>query len=102
MRILQVMARAYAAPEKLDAVIAFYERLFREPCKERPPIPSLGLEIASVGSIHLIAGSEEKLKPFRNAQATFWVDSVREAEKELRSMGRRFSWDPNTVRAGRS
>jgi hypothetical protein len=81
------MARAYAAPEKSDAAIAFYEGLFGEHCKVRLSIPSLGLEIASVGSIHLIAGSEESLKPFRKAQATFWMDSVANAEQELLDLG---------------
>jgi catechol 2,3-dioxygenase-like lactoylglutathione lyase family enzyme len=81
------MARVYTAPERLDAAIAFYERLFGEQCKVRFPISSLGLEIASVGSIHLIAGSEEKLKPFRNAQATFWVDSVAGVEQALHDLG---------------
>ena len=71
MRILQVMARAYTEPDGLDAAIAFYEKLFGERCKARFPIPPLGLEIASVGSVHLLAGVEEKLKPFRSAQATF-------------------------------
>lgn len=87
MRILQVMARAYTAPEQLDAAIAFYEKLFGERCKARFRIPPLGLEIASVGSVHLLAGTEERLKPFRAAQATFWVDSVADAERTLRDMG---------------
>ena len=87
MPILQVMARAYTKPDGLDAAIAFYEKLFGERCKARFPIPPLGLEIASVGSVHLLAGVEEKLKPFRSAQATFWVDSVTEAERTLREMG---------------
>ncbi len=81
------MARAYVAPEQLSAAITFYERLFGEPCKVRFPIPQLGLEIASVGSVHLLAGAEDKLKPFRTAQATFWVDSVAGAERELLDMG---------------
>jgi hypothetical protein len=84
MRILRVMARAYAAPEQMDIVIAFYERLFGEQCKIRLPLPALGLEIAAVGSVHVLSGPEDKLRPFRAAQATFWVDSVANAEKELR------------------
>ena len=87
MQVLRVLARAYAPPEGLDALVAFYEQVFGEPCKVRLSLPTLGLEVASVGAMHLIAGSEEKLKPFRAAQATFWVDSVAEAEKELRRLG---------------
>jgi hypothetical protein len=94
MRILRVMARVYTAPERLAAPIAFYERLFGDQCKARFPIPSPELAIASVGSIHLIADSEEKLKPFRNAQAASWTGSVADAEKELRSLGCEFLLGP--------
>jgi hypothetical protein len=52
MPILQVLARAYTKPDGLDAAIAFYEKLFGERCKARFPIPPLGLEIASVASVH--------------------------------------------------
>ena len=100
MRILQVMARAYTEPDGLDAAIAFYEKLFGERCKARFPIPPLGLEIASVASVHLLAGVEEKLKPFRSAQATFWVDSVLEAERTLREMGSEILHGPEHGQGG--
>jgi predicted enzyme related to lactoylglutathione lyase len=88
------MARAYTEPDGLDAAIAFYEKLFGERCNARFPIPPLGLEIASVGSVHLPAGVEEKLTPFRSAQATFWVDSVTEAERTSREMGPEILHEP--------
>jgi hypothetical protein len=87
MRILKVLARAYAAPEQFEAVIAFYEQLFDERCQFRLPLPALGLEIVAVGSVHLLAGSEEKLIPFRAAQSTFFVDSVANAEQDLKRLG---------------
>jgi predicted enzyme related to lactoylglutathione lyase len=91
MRILKVMPRAYADEGEMDALIAFYETILGAKCQLRFPVLSLGLEIASVGlpgsSIHLLAGSEEALKPFRPAQATFFVDSVPNAAEELKNLG---------------
>ena len=100
MRILHVMARAYVAPEQLDAAIAFYERLFGERRKARFPIPPLCLEIASVGSVHLLAGTEERLRPFRTAEATFWVDSVADAERKLRNLGSEILLGPEGGQGG--
>src|SRR5215469_6994435 len=99
MRILQVMARAYTKPDGLDAAIAFYEKLFGERCKARFPIPPLRLEIASVGPVHLLAGVEEKLKPFRSAHATFWVDSVTEANELREKWGLRSAMGRSTDQA---
>jgi hypothetical protein len=87
MKILKVLARAYSAPEHLDGLISFYECLFGEPCAMRLPLPGLGLEVAAVGAIHLLAGAEDKLQRFRPANATFWVDSVTGAEQELKLLG---------------
>ena len=86
MRVLKVMARAYAPPEGMNALIAFYERLTGERCQFRLALPALGLEIASVGSVHLLAGLDESLAPFRAAHATFFVDSVAQAAEELERM----------------
>ncbi|MDD3247189.1 MAG: hypothetical protein PHF18_10135 [Methanosarcina sp.] len=41
-------------------------------------IPQIGLELAQVGDLLLIASSDEALKPFRSMQATFLVDSLDE------------------------
>jgi predicted enzyme related to lactoylglutathione lyase len=75
----------------MDALIAFYETILGAKCQVRFPVPSLGLEIASLGtpaaSMHLLAGSEESLRPFRPAQATYFVDSVVSAAEELKSLG---------------
>lgn len=87
MKILKVMARSYVMPADLDDTIAFYERLLGEKCEIRFPIPALGIEIAAVGAIHIIAGTEERLAPFRKVRAAFFVDSVSEYKKELERLG---------------
>jgi predicted enzyme related to lactoylglutathione lyase len=87
MKILKVMARSYVMPADVDATIAFYEQLLREKCEIRFPIPSLGIEIATVGAIHIVAGAEEKLAPFREVRAAFFVDSVLDFQAELERLG---------------
>jgi predicted enzyme related to lactoylglutathione lyase len=87
MKILKVMSRAYVMPANLDATIAFYEQLLCEKCETRFPIPSLGIKIAAVGAMHIIAGTEEKLAPFREVQTAFFVDSVSDFKQELERLG---------------
>jgi hypothetical protein len=87
MQILKVMARAYSPPERLGAMIEFDEHLIAERCNLHFPLPALGVEIATVGSMHLLAGLEDKLKPFKLALVTFWVDSVASAQEALNRSG---------------
>jgi hypothetical protein len=94
MQVLRALVRAYAPAEQLDAFVAFYEQLFGERCKLRMPLPALGLEIAMVGSTHLVAGSEKKLRPFRIAQATFFVATLMDAESELKRLGAEILFAP--------
>ena len=81
------MARSYVMPAEMDATVAFYEQLLGEKCEIRFPIPALGIEIAAVGAMHLVAGAEEKLAPFRAVRAAFFVDSVVEFKEELERLG---------------
>ncbi|AKB27592.1 hypothetical protein MSSAC_0902 [Methanosarcina siciliae C2J] len=50
-------------------------------------IPQISLELAQIGDILLIAGSDETLKPFRSTQATFLVDSPDEFRAHLEENG---------------
>jgi predicted enzyme related to lactoylglutathione lyase len=59
-----------------DSAIAFYENLFDEKCSRRFTYKEINLEIARVGAVLIIAGSNEALQPFRTTQATFLVDSI--------------------------
>jgi hypothetical protein len=87
MRILKVMARAYAPQGRFGATIEFYEHLFGEHCELRFSLPALGVEVATVGSMHLFAGVEDKLEPFKLPLATFWVDSVANTQEALNRLG---------------
>jgi predicted enzyme related to lactoylglutathione lyase len=94
MKIIKVMARSYVIPADLDNTIAFYEELLHEKCETRFPIPALGIEIAAVGAMHLVAGAEEKLAPFREVRAAFFVDSVVEFKEELDRLGANILQEP--------
>ncbi len=65
-------------------------------------IPHIGLELAQVGDILLIAGSEEALKPFRNTQATMLVDSLDEFKVYLEEKGAEIIRGPDKVPTGRN
>lgn len=76
MKILGVLTRIYLSLSELDNTISFYEVLFGEECRMRFKHHEVGLELAWVGSVLLIAGSQDKLKPFKSTSATFLVDSI--------------------------
>ena len=78
MKILQVLTRVYLSREQLEASIAFYESLFGERCGVRESYPEAGIEAAQVGSILLIAGSDQALGSLKATQANFLVDSLSE------------------------
>lgn len=94
MRVLQVMARSYIAPDDMDAAVKFYEHLLGEECQVRFPIEEIGIEIAAVGDIHLVSGSEARLAHFRDVRAAFFVDSVSEYETELSRLGAAVMQEP--------
>lgn len=81
------MARSYVSPNEINDTIAFYEQLLGESCAARFPIPALGIEIAAVGAMHIVAGEEGKLLPFREVRAAYFVDSVAEFKAELERLG---------------
>lgn len=74
MKILQTLSRLYI--NDLNSALEFYEELLGTPAAMRFKIPQIGLELAQIGDILLITGSNEALKPFRSTQAAFLVDSI--------------------------
>ena len=76
MKVLKTLPRLYV--NNLNLSIEFYEELLGTAAAMRFEIPQIGLELAQVGEILLIAGSDEALKPFRSPQATMLVDSLDE------------------------
>lgn len=78
MHIYKVLTRIFVDSTGLDNSIAFYENLFGEKCELRFKYSEKELELAMVGSILLISGSADRLKPFTDTAVTFLVDSIDE------------------------
>ncbi|AKB78254.1 hypothetical protein MSHOH_1771 [Methanosarcina horonobensis HB-1 = JCM 15518] len=100
MKILQTLSRLYI--NDLSSVLEFYEKLLGTPAIIRFQIQQIGLELAQIGDILLIAGSEEALKPFRSTQATFLVDSLDDFRAFLEEKGAEIVREPAKVPTGRN
>ncbi len=74
MKIQQILNRIYV--NEIDQTITFYENLLGEKCNMRFKHVQFHLELAQVGSILIICGSDEVLKSFKNTKLTLLVDSV--------------------------
>jgi predicted enzyme related to lactoylglutathione lyase len=84
----------------IEAAIERYEALTREMVRERFEVPEQGIEIAILGSLTIIAGSEKQLGGLRNIRATFIVDSLAEYAAHLRSTGATTLQGPRPTPAG--
>jgi predicted enzyme related to lactoylglutathione lyase len=84
----------------IEAAIERYEALTREMVRERFEVPEQGIEIAILGSLTIIAGSEKQLGGLRNIRATFIVDSLAEYAAHLRSTGATTLQGPSPTPAG--
>jgi predicted enzyme related to lactoylglutathione lyase len=100
MKILQVLSRTYLSREQLEASVNFYGSLFGERSRVRFTYPEVGLELAQVGSLLLIAGSAAALEPFKATQATFLVDSLSEWKDFLLKSGATLLREPKQVPTG--
>ncbi len=69
MKVKQVLNRFYV--HNIDRSIEFYEKVLNEKCKLRFKYSQINLELAQVGNILIISGSDEALKPIKDTQATF-------------------------------
>ena len=76
MRILQTYIRIYASD--MDRSLTFYENLLGEDATFRFKYEAVGLELASVGDILILAGPDQALEPFRQTKATFKVDNIQD------------------------
>lgn len=100
MKILKTLSRLYVTD--LTAALEFYEKLLNMSAAMRFQIPQISVELAQLGDILLIAGSEEALKPFRSTQATFLVDSLDEFRDFLEENGAEVIRGPAKVPTGRN
>ncbi len=74
MQVKQILNRFYV--HDIEQSISFYEKILNIKCSLRFNYPQVNLELAQIGNILILAGSDEALKPFRDTQATFLVDSI--------------------------
>ena len=85
MQIYKILTRIFVGSTELENSIHFYEKLFGEKCKLRFKYSEKELELAMIGSILLISGSEDRLKPFTETKVTLLVDSIDEFLEFLRT-----------------
>ncbi len=100
MKVLKTLSRLYV--NDLNLALEFYEELLGTSAARRLELPQIGLELAQVGDILLVAGSDEALKTFRSTQSTFLVDSLDEFKAFLEEKGAELIRGPNKVPTGRN
>jgi predicted enzyme related to lactoylglutathione lyase len=84
----------------IEAAIERYGTLTRETVRQRFAVPEQGLEIATLGSLTIIAGPERNISSLRHLRATFIVDSLAEYDAHLRSTGAKTLHGPSPTPAG--
>src|SRR5882762_1040920 len=84
----------------IEAAIERYEALTHETVRQRFTVPEQGLEIATLGSLTIIAGPESSISSLRHLRATFIVDSRAEYDAHLRSTGATTLQGPSPTPAG--
>lgn len=97
MKIIHTSIRVYV--NELDKTIAFYENLLGQRSSFRFHHPA-GLELASVGNILIIAGTDQALETYRRTVATFKVDSIKEFHDFLVESGATILRGPQSVPTG--
>ncbi|WP_145945767.1 VOC family protein [Paenibacillus sp. Y412MC10] len=98
MKVLQVYTRVYV--NDMETSLIFYENLLSEVSTFRFKYEAAGLELASVGDILILAGSNQALEPFRKTKATFKVDSIHKFYDLLKSSGCKIIRDLTRVPTG--
>jgi hypothetical protein len=84
----------------MERSITFYEELFGESCHLRFEYANMGLELAQIGTVLLIAGSEIALLPFKATKVTFLVDTVFDGRDALLRQGAIILDGPQQVPTG--
>ncbi|MCD8031555.1 MAG: VOC family protein [Bacteroides sp.] len=100
MKVLEVLSRFYV--QEIEESIQLYENLLSTKCSLRFQYEETGLEIAQVGNVLILAGSEEALKPFRETKATFIVNSIEEFKNYLIEKGSVMIRDIKEVPTGKN
>lgn len=98
MQVKQVINRFYV--HDIEQAIEFYEKILNEKCNLRFKYAQVNLELAQIGNILILAGSDEALKSVRDTQSTFLVDSIIEFKDFLLNNGATILRDIKDVPTG--
>jgi predicted enzyme related to lactoylglutathione lyase len=98
MKIKKILYRIYV--NNLEEALEFYEKLFNEKCSMRFEYKEVGLELAQINTLLIIAGSDNELKPFRDTLMTLLVDSINEYRSLMVSSGATILRDIQRVPTG--
>ena len=98
MEVKQILNRFYV--HDIRQAVEFYEKLLNDKCSLRFKHPQANLELAQVGNILIISGSDESLKIIRETQVTFLVDSIIEFKDFLLNNGATIIRDLKEVPTG--
>ena len=85
MRIKKILTRLYV--HDINKAIDFYKKLLNKDCDLRFRHTEMNLELAQIGNILILGGTEEALEPFKDTKATFLVDSAVEFREFLLKNG---------------
>lgn len=85
MKIKKILTRLYV--HDINIAIDFYKKLLNEDCDLRFKYTEINLELAQIGNILILSGTNEALKSFKDTKATFLVDSVIEFREFLLNNG---------------
>lgn len=100
LKIIQVLNRFYVS--EINEAIQLYESLFDTKCSLRFYYEETGLELAQIGNVLLLAGSEEALKPYRETKATFIVNTLEGFKEYLLVNGSKIIRDIKIVPTGKN
>ena len=98
MEIKNILCRVYV--NDIEMAITFYENLLQTTCGIRFVYKEINLELAQIGNLLIIAGSDEALKPFRSTSMTLRVDSITEYKDFLLKNNARIIRDITPVPTG--
>lgn len=98
MKILRTLTRVYT--NNLDETLRFYEKLTGSKVSQKISMQAIGLELAQVKDILILAGTDESLTMFRPTLATFLVDSLDEYHRFLTNHGATILRPPQKVPTG--
>ena len=100
MKILNIMVRKCVPLDTFTKAVVFYENLVNQKARLSFDYPEYQLKLAQVATILIIGGTEESLAPFIATDATFYVDSIKEYEVYLPSVGATIEKESQKVPTG--